>query len=844
MEEDLTGEFRDPAHAPPRPPAKAGAAKADSRIRDLRGTVIDHYKIIALLGEGGFGSVYLAEQTEPVQRRVALKLIKPGMDSRSVVARFEAERQVLALLDHPSIAKVFDAGLTPEGRPYFAMELVRGMPIAQYCELERISVADRVRLMIQVCGAVQHAHMKGVLHRDLKPSNILVTSDDDKPLAKIIDFGVAKALHHRVTPHTIYTEMGQMIGTPDYMAPEQARGAPDVDTRADIYALGAILYELLTGLTPLDITSRFAQGQSVIERAIEEEQPTPPSVRLRKLAESERPSSMRGSDAPNTFRQVRGDLDWIVLKCLEKERARRYQSAAALADDLERYLNDEPVLAGRPSAMYRAAKFARRHRAAVSAAAVVVLTIVLGIVGMSYALNRAMQEAAAAAQARDESEAVTSFLTQMIQSVSPDEAGRDVTVREVLDRSSADLELAFADRPIVEARLRHAIGVSYWQLGRLAEAERHLAAAVDRRTAELGADHVDTLRSQANLGGLRLQQGRLAEAQQILEGALEGFERVVGRDHALTLGVANNLGVIYARLDREEEALEMSRWVYDGQRRALGPDHPHTLGALTNLASQLADMGRIDEAEPLMRQAVAGWERAHGPDRPGTLNAIHALAMMQRSAGRMLEAEESMIAVVELRRRVFGEGHIETCSALANLGLIQRDMDRPEEAGDSLFAAWTCLRVSIGDAHPTTIRVLGFLADVLEQEGWPARSESFVADIVDSLRAVAGRDDVAANELNTIASILLMIPPAESRDTNLALAVASRACEKERHDGGSNLWMFLDTLASAQHACGQSEQALANQREALRLLPPTAARYLGEMEERALEYELALRRGE
>jgi non-specific serine/threonine protein kinase/serine/threonine-protein kinase len=310
-------------------------------------------------------------------------VIKPGMDSRSVLARFEAERQALALMDHPSVAKVHDAGLTPHGHPFFAMEYMRGQPLTQFCEHERLSVDDRVSLMIQVCGAVQHAHMKGVLHRDLKPSNILVESGDRQPLAKIIDFGVAKALNQPLSASTIVTEAGQMVGTPEYAAPEQARGSVDVDTRVDVYALGAILYELLTGKTPVESKELRAGGQAAMQRALEEIVPIAPSARLSGLLKSGLPSSLKVFDTPSLIRRVRGDLDWIVMKCLEKERARRYDSAAALADDLERYLRDEPVSAGPPSAMYRAAKFVRRHPVGVAAAMLDLLGLVVAVIGTS-----------------------------------------------------------------------------------------------------------------------------------------------------------------------------------------------------------------------------------------------------------------------------------------------------------------------------------------------------------------------------------------------------------------------------------------------------------------------------
>ncbi len=829
MHEEPTAEFFE------MPPPFPGAVK-----RSVRGDTIGPYKILSLLGEGGFGSVYLAEQSEPVQRRVALKLIKPGMDSRSVIARFEAERQVLALLDHPSVAKVFDAGLTADGRPYIAMELVTGETITRFCEQDGIDIQDRVRLMIQVCSAVQHAHMKGVLHRDLKPSNILVTSAYDGSLPKIIDFGVAKALHQRFGKSTVFTEMGQMIGTPDYMSPEQARGSADVDTRADIYALGAILYELLTGIPPLDVRSRSVEGQAALERTIAEEHPPAPSHRLSQLARTGTASTVRGIDPPSTWKRVRGDLDWIVLKCLEKERSRRYQSAAALAEDLERYLNDEPVLAGPPSTAYLAAKFFRRHRVGVTAAIVVLLTIALGVGGITYALGRAVQEAESAKLAREESEAVTAFLTQMIQSVDPDEVGRDVTVREVLDRSSADIESQFTDRPLVEAQLRHAVGISYWQLGLLHEADSHLTAAVELRKSALGENHIETLRAIANLGSFRLQQGRIDEAEQLLQVAFDGFSEALGGDHPLSLGVANNLAVIYGRRGESEKSLAMTQRIYEGQQQALGENHPHTLGSLTNLASQLAEMGRIEEAQPLMREAVDRWERAHGTEKPGTLNAMHALAMMQRTAGALAEAEQTMRRVVELRKRVLGENHMETLAALANLGMIQRSSGRIAEAQDSVTTAWSGMRIALGDPHPTTVRVLGFLVDLLEAQGWPASSAVAARAIIESATTASNHDEIPANELNTLAWALLKVRPIELRDVPLALRLAQKACDRERAGNGADLWMFLDTLASAMHASGRSAEALDTQREAIALLPASGERYRAEMEQRAAEYETAV----
>src|SRR5262245_25913049 len=360
---------------------------------DAVGTVIaGRYKLLEELGEGGMGTVWMAEQREPVKRLIALKLIKPGMDSRAVLARFEAERQALALMDHPNIARVLDGGTTAEGRPYFVMELVKGLPLTEYCDDRRLSVRARLDLFVQVCSAVQHAHQKGVIHRDLKPSNILVTEHDGKPLPKVIDFGLAKALHslHALTERTLYTSFGTMVGTPLYMAPEQVGiNALDVDTRTDIYALGVILYELLTGTTPLE-KKRFRDAAwDEMRRLIREEEAPRPSVRLSTSDALPNLAARRQIEPAKLSRLIRGDLDWIVLKALEKDRNRRYETANGMAMDVQRHLADEPVLACPPSAGYRLRKFARKHRAGLTAAAAFAALLLLGVAVSGWQAVRA-----------------------------------------------------------------------------------------------------------------------------------------------------------------------------------------------------------------------------------------------------------------------------------------------------------------------------------------------------------------------------------------------------------------------------------------------------------------------
>lgn len=810
----------------------------------LIGRRVGGYRVLSLLGEGGFGTVYLAEQSEPVRRRVALKLIRPGMDSRAVIARFEAERQALALMDHPGLARVYDAGVTPEGRPYFAMELVRGEPIDRFCSGARLSVEDRARLIVQVAEAVHHAHMKGVVHRDLKPSNILVELVDRRPVVRVIDFGVAKAINQRLSDTTVFTEHGQMIGTPEYMSPEQARGdVLDVDIRADVYSIGAIFYQLLTGETPIDSRRLRAAGIAQIPALIEQVEPLRPSERVRRAD-----SGTQAGGGSVYARRLRGDLDWIVMRCLEKDRALRYDSASALAADLERFLRDEPVEAGPPSAGYRLQKFVRRHRGLVAASACVFLALVLGVVGTSAGMAWAVRErdraraaeavaaerADEAVRARGEAEAVTKLLIGSIESVHPGEGRRDVTVAEVLEGMGAQAGSAFAASPGLEAAVRHALGLAYWALGDLNRAGTHLARALEVRERTLGADHAETVRVLANLAFLRHAQGRFSEAEPPALRALAWHERngPGSRDH---LGVLNNLAQLYVAMGRHEDALAMQTEVLEAQRRILGPDHPDTLGSVANLAGIASAGGELDRAELLLREAEGGASARLGPDHPVTLLMRHKLALLLHDTGRGSEALPIQRGVVESRRRVLGARHPDTIGSEVNLGLILRGLGRAGEALPAQVAGFEAALETLGSSHPTTFAAAQGLLEAIEALGWPEEHASTAESLVAFLRAASDRPGASPADLNACAWTLLTARPESLRDPAAALRYAQRACEGEA--GGRALWQYLDTLALARHECGDHAGAVAAQREAVSLLPAWGEAYRAEMTERLRVYE-------
>jgi serine/threonine protein kinase/tetratricopeptide (TPR) repeat protein len=745
------------------------AAAAAPRAEELLGTSIGPYQLLDAIGEGGMGVVYRAEQVEPVHRQVALKVIKPGMDSAQVIARFEAERQALALMDHLHIARVLDAGTTASGRPYFAMELVEGVPITRYCDEMYLSLRQRLELFLLVCRAVQHAHQKGIIHRDLKPSNILVAVQDGRPVPKVIDFGLAKALHQRLTERTLHTGFGTVMGTLEYMAPEQADpGAVDIDTRADIYSLGAVLYELLTGGPPLD--RERLRGAGLIDglRRIREDEPPPPSVRL-----SETPAALaalaaaRRTEPRRLARLVRGELDWIVMKALEKDRSRRYETANGLARDLERYLADEPVTAGPPSRRYRLGKFVRRNRGPVLAAALVLLALVGGVVGTTWGLVRAQEALEAETEQREWAErgwaaeatqrgraeeaeglakdrlaevtqakaqadeearvatAVSDFLQldllRQADSIEQADRGftaeRNLTVEEALNRAAAKIGDRFKDQPLVEAAVRQAIGQAYLGIGKAKLGVPHLERARMLRQERLPAGHHDTVAGLNALGMAYDAAGQGDQTVALLQPALETCRAQLGPDDPGTLAIENTLAGAYWNSGRAEKAVPLLEHALAKEKEQLGSDDPQTLTIMNNLASVYRDVGRQDKAVQLYEHALEKQKELLGPVHPRAVNTMSNLAAAYASADQLGRALPLWEQALEKWKEQLGPDHPNTLSTMNMLATGYSHAGQPGKAVPLLEQVVGKYKEQLSANNPRTLTAMGNLAFAYCQAG-------------------------------------------------------------------------------------------------------------------------------
>jgi serine/threonine protein kinase/flagellar biosynthesis regulator FlbT len=698
---------------------KAGEAQASILGELGQGKVVGPYRLLELIGAGGMGEVWLAEQTEPVQRRVALKLIKSGMNTREVVARFESERQALAMMDHPAIAKVFDAGSTRQGQPYFATEYVAGLPITLYADRHRLTMQQRLELFIRVCEGVQHAHQKAIIHRDLKPSNILVSEVDGKPLPRIIDFGIAKATLQLLGEGTVYTQVGAIIGTLGYMSPEQAdSGGQDIDTRSDVYSLGVVLYELLVGVLPHNF-NRVAYSE--VLRCLREDDAPRPSTQVRSLGEeSVIAAQNRGANPQTLSRQLRGDADVITLKALEKDRKRRYGSPSDLAADIERLLGNEPVKAHPPSLDYRLRKYVRRHRLGVAIAAAVLLLLIGFSVAQAIALRRITRE-------RDRADRITDFMTGMFKVSDPSNAhGNTVTARELLDKASSKIATGLRNDPVLQASMMHIMGNVYDKLGLLQRAESLVSRAWQMRRKTLGENDPATLNSAELLATIYDDESRYPEAEKLFRETLAALQASLGPDALDSLKAERHLSQLLMDAGRYAESEKMARQVIEAGTRKYGSQDILVRNAQSDLAIDLAQEGKFAEAEKSFRQILDASRASKGSDDPDVLEDMNNLGDILLQEQNYAEAEKMYRETIQRMQRVLGPEHYDTLATTASLASVLAAEKRYDEAAQLYRETFAIQRRRLGDDHRSTLVTAGNLAHMLMDEGKYAEAEQLL----------------------------------------------------------------------------------------------------------------------
>jgi serine/threonine protein kinase/tetratricopeptide (TPR) repeat protein len=792
------------------------------------GDRIGNYRLISRIGEGGFGVVYEAEQERPVRRRVALKVIKLGMDTRQVVARFEAERQALALMDHPNIAKVFDAGATATGRPYFVMELVKGLPATRYCDEQKLGIRERLEIVAIVCDALQHAHQKGVIHRDIKPSNVLVATIDGKVVPKIIDFGIAKATSARLTEKTIFTEFRQMVGTPEYMSPEQAgQSAEDVDTRTDVYAIGVLLYELLTGATPFDSERMRSAAYGELLRIIREEDPPRPSTRVGSMMSTHAGviaavATERSTVPARLSTLMRGELDWIVMRAMEKNRLRRYESAGALGADIRRYLSGDAVLAAPPSRGYQMRKFVARNRGVVLATGAVGLALLAGAIGFAWQArsaqrerdaataerNRAVLAEAETAKRADELKKVSEFQSKMLSQVDPVAAGKGL----VADVSARFAE-ALAKEDVSDAERAKQIELfgSQWKRVNATDAAREL---IDRTILKPAIEAIDKEFKDQPIVDAALRQAiadryvdlaMFPEALPLQERALATRRKLLGDDHFDTLTSINNTGILFQWWGKLNEAEPYLRECLERKRRVLGDEHKETVIAIANMGSQMIYLGRAAEAEPYYIEALERSRKLKDEPNQVMIMMLGSMATLLNEQGKYIEAEKLNREGLELNRRAHGNDHKDTLVSIGNIGTVLKAQGKYAEAEPFMREAVEGRRRVLGGEHPDTLVAISEFEILLQAQGKLDEAEPLCREVLEKQLKMFGYESV--DTLISVNSLGGLLIAKRKYDEALNVMAPGEAAGRKTLDGTARLHRFLLNLGKARAGTGEFANA-------------------------------------
>jgi eukaryotic-like serine/threonine-protein kinase len=770
---------------------------------------IGAYQLVRKLGEGGMGQVWLAEQTVPVKRQVALKLIKGGLYDSAVIQRFESERQSLAVMNHPAIAKVFDAGSTADGQPYFVMEYVDGLPVTRYCDHKKLKIRERLELFIKVCEGVQHAHQKAIIHRDLKPSNVLVGEVDGKPMPRIIDFGIAKAISSQVgSEQTMLTQLGALVGTPGFMSPEQADPSVlDVDTRADVYSLGVILYVLLTGTLPFDAEQWKKKPLDEVLRQLREEDPPSPSTKLGgDMNTATVTAEQRGTLPHHLMSLLKGDLDWITMKALEKDRARRYGTPAELAADIQRYLENRPVVARPTSAGYRLKKYVQRHRTGVTLAAVSALLLVGFSVAQAVQLRRITRE-------RDRADRISQYMAGMFKVSDPNEAkGNSITAREILDKASEEIKTGLSKDPELQAQLMNTMANVYTNLGVFSRAEALAEQAVATGRRAVGSRNQTTLNSMSLLSFLLTREGRYTDAEKLLRETIEGQRGVFGSKHPATLASMRYLASTLEVEGRYAEADRLQRQALDTARSALGPEHWETLLCMNVMANILDDEGRQAEAEKLYRETAEIQRRTLGSEHPDTLTTMSNLGAVLKEEGHLEEAEKIQRETLAIRTRVLGAESPDTLVVKLNLGNTLDSAGRLVEAEKLYRETLEAQRHALSADNPEALSTLSSLAGNLHEQRHNAEAEELGRQALDARRRVLGPNHPdTLKSMDDLARILSSDGKFEEA-RKLYGELVDIASKAPGQTGLAGAWY---DFACGAAIAGKQDQALENLRQAV-----------------------------